>query len=171
MENVLKLHTENKYLKIELHRELNTDDLAPVTVKENSISFILSLANQCNWEFKTADKYVEATLNIRFLHAPALKDKISELIKIDELGNDMTVKMFLMDLVKVHQKVIKKDYSFKGCKTPEQREQRKDDTKQELTELANQIEQGFYNEVAQVINKSVKMINEIYTQKNLIKNR
>jgi len=165
MKDVLKLQERNGYVKIELLRELTTDDLRVVNETPNSINFIFSLANETYWEFTTKEKQIEATLKIRLLFAPDLEKELSEMTGF---AKDNTVTMYLMDLRKVHKKTFTAKLSYAGCRTPEQREERKDKIKEALKQEANNSEQSFYKDTLNIILNSINQINEIYTGKNLL---
>ena len=130
--------------------------------------FILSLANQSNWVVKVGEKEVTATLKLRFFYAPELQEKISEFVRSYYFEQDITTKMYLLDLLKVHKRTIVSLVSYKGCKTPEQKDEKRQQVKRELIEKANKEEQGFYASVLKTINDSITIINQIYTTKNIV---
>lgn len=168
MENILKIETVHKNVKLELLRELTPQDIAPVIETENSIMFILSLANECNWQADIGEKEVFVTMKLRFLYAPEIIKRLEELEK-EGFAKTSLNHAYIMDLTKVHYKTLSQKINYKGCKTPEQKEERKQQIKKEVLALTNQTEKEFYEEVLNKINESIKMLNFVYNENLMLK--
>jgi hypothetical protein len=143
--------TKNDQGKLQVDEVVNSSQIMKADDSLNSICFIF---DDEPYTFVIEENKVKATLKAAFREI----DNFKKILTDNVPEHLLTVARAAMhDAIVVHTINIEEPISYKGCKTPEEKETRAEETKLSLEEKLLAQTDSYYSEIAKKVNRSVVM--------------